>query len=451
MRRIGSPSRRVTQTSSRFALALLTISVAAFVGRAGYIMAFTRHLGAPGSKHQVTSTFDELYYQESAIGLAEGHAFEIPSYGLTASSEASHEPDATHPPMTVLLLAPVARLSSSRILAMRFAVALVGTGVVTLIGLIGFQIAGPRVGLLAATLAGVYPNLWINDGLVMSEAFAAFGTAAAVLLTLTLLRRPSAPLAGAVGVACAFAMLSRSELILLLPLLVVPTVLRQSQLTARRRFKLLGLVLLASTLTVVPWIGYNLSRFDEPVLLSHGDGGVLAGANCDQTYSGRLLGSWSGFCTLLNHKYELSVESAKQRRIAFRYMRGHWTRLPVVMAARLGRVWSVFRPYQMARDAMREGKPFPVSVVGWFSYWILVALALPGVASVRSRAHVLMSLAVPILIVSINAVLFYGLIRFRAPAEVSLVVLAAIGLNRLAELRAERADRTLPGTRVRPL
>ena len=45
-----------------------------------------------------------------------------------------------------------------------------------------------------------------------------------------------------------------------------------------------------------PWVVYNLGRFEEPVVLSHGDGNVLSGSNCDATYHGTLLGFHNGFC-----------------------------------------------------------------------------------------------------------------------------------------------------------
>jgi asparagine N-glycosylation enzyme membrane subunit Stt3 len=46
----------------------------------------------------------------------------------------------------------------------------IGTCTIVVIGLVANRLAGPRAGLLAAGIAAVYPNLWMNDGLVMSEA-----------------------------------------------------------------------------------------------------------------------------------------------------------------------------------------------------------------------------------------------------------------------------------------
>ena len=55
-----------------------------------------------------------------------------------------------------------------------------------MIGLVGLRLAGPRVGLVAAAIAAVYPNLWINDSLVMSETLALLLVSLALLVALDL-------------------------------------------------------------------------------------------------------------------------------------------------------------------------------------------------------------------------------------------------------------------------
>jgi hypothetical protein len=68
-------------------------------------------------------------------------------------------------------------------------------------------------------------------------------------------------------------------------------------------------------------------------------------------------------------------------------------------------------------------------------FWPLVALAAAGVVVLRRRRVALLPLLVPIVVVTLDAAAFYGLVRFRVPAEVSIVVLAAIGLDALATRR----------------
>jgi hypothetical protein len=156
---------------------------------------------------------------------------------------------------------------------------------VVLVGLLGTQIAGRRVGVLAAAVAAVYPNLWANDGLIMSETFAALGTALVLLFAYRFIRHPTWPNAALAGVMAGLTMLGRGEEVLLLPLLLIPIALLTKDATWARRAGLAGVTTLAVAVTIAPSVVYNLTRFEKPVLLSYGDGGVLLGANCADTYS----------------------------------------------------------------------------------------------------------------------------------------------------------------------
>jgi hypothetical protein len=310
----------------------LLVATIAFAGRVAYIFVETRDgLASP----------DELYYRDAAEQLANGDGFVSPPLFGTPVL-----PIAEHPPLTVLVLAPASALTDGSELAMRITVALAGMGVVILIGLLAREVAGPRAGLFAAITAAVYPNLFANDGLLMSETFATLGTAAALLFTYRFIRSPGWTNAAGIGVSCAVAMLSRSELALLVPILIVSVLTLRSSWWARLR--LAGVVVLAAAIPVAPWVAYNLSRFEEPVLLSHGEGGVLLGANCDDTYAGRHLGSWFGLCALSESEpiEDHSVDAADKRDRALEYIEDHLERLPVVAAARVGRLWSAFRPFQ---------------------------------------------------------------------------------------------------------
>ena len=43
---------------------------------------------------------------------------------------------------------------------------------------------------------------------------------------------------------------------------------------------------------VGPWVGFNLSRFEDPTFLATNDGQTLLGANCPGTYHGPATGMW---------------------------------------------------------------------------------------------------------------------------------------------------------------
>ena len=81
--------------------------------------------------------------------------------------------------------------------------------------------------------------------------------------------------------------------------------------------------------------------------MSDSAGYVLALGNCDETYSGPYLGYWHFDCTYQPgpgvSRTRGDVEAREQ---ATRYMRDHQRRLPVVAAARVGRLWHVYRVEQ---------------------------------------------------------------------------------------------------------
>ena len=97
---------------------------------------------------------------------------------------------------------------------------------------------------------------------------------------------------------------------------------------------------IAMIAVLAPWTIYNQTRFDRPVLLSNNFGGTLSSANCDRGDS--KLGWWQFGCEgHINESGDESVRDAKLRAHAFTYVRDHLSRLPVVVAARIGREWDV--------------------------------------------------------------------------------------------------------------
>lgn len=224
-------------------------------------------------------------------------------------------------------------------------------------------------------------------------------------------------------------MLSRGELVLLIPLLVLPATPMIKDVPLSRRLRVAGVVVLATAVTVAPWQAYLLFRYEKPTFISYGDGGVVAGANCDATYSGFLIGSWLGLCKPDRVSLEPSEAAEQRRRLGRDYRRDHLDRLPIVVTARIARIWGVYRPFQMADFSVAEGKPKWASLAGWTMLWPLLGLAAAGVVTLRRRAVSLLPLLAPLLLVTLVAAAFYGLIRFRVPADPPIVVLAAVGID----------------------
>ena len=403
---------------TKFWRILLLIVLGALALRIGYVMLAKRTEPVLG---------DQIYYNAQANTIARGH-------GFTDFRDGSQQ--AEHPPLTALVLTPTSWVmervdpGGNHLLAQRLTMTFFGAGVVLLIGLVGRAVAGDRAGLLAAGIAAVYPNLWINDGLVMSETLATLAVALAILFAYRFIRDPRGTTAAWIGIACGLAMLARAELGLLLPLMVLPVAVFLKQFPVKRQLGLFVVACVTALAVVSPWLLANLTRFDEPVLFSTNDGLTICGANLHRTYYGEGTGLWALDCAGFPvPKGDRSVVSNALRRDGLHFIRDHLGRLPVVMGVRVARVWSLYAPGLMANYNVNEGRDVEASWAGFFAFWTLVPCAVVGGVQLRRRRVQITPLMSQFVIVTVTAAAIYGITRFRVPAEVSLVVLAAVAVD----------------------
>lgn len=368
---------------------------------------------------------DAFYYSAQADLNAAGHWFQIRTTEAGPLVEA-----ADHPPLTALVSTPASLVFGEHVMAQRITMVAVGVAAVIVIGLLGRRVAGERVGLLAAGLAAVHPVLWVNDVNVMAESLAALLVAATLLMLYRFHEEPDWGNAVVLGALCGLATLTRAELALLVPITVLPVALwaRSLEVGARvGRFLLVGVVSLA---VVAPWSIWNLSRFEEPVLLSTNDGLTLLGANCDQVYSGGATGFWRLDCALRTaNEGDQSEQAAAKREAALDYMADHASRLPSVMMARVGRTWNLYAPDQTVWLNQGEGRERWVSWAAFWTHLVLLPLAVAGAFLLRRRRRLVWPLIAPAVLVTLTSALFYGIPRFRVPADVAIVVLVAVALD----------------------
>jgi hypothetical protein len=230
------------------------------------------------------------------------------------------------------------------------------------------------------------------------------------------------------------AALGRPEMALLVPLLVVPAVVirRRDQASRRATWLRVGAALGAAAMVVTPWIGWNLTRFEDRVLISSNDGFTLLGANCPSTYFGAGIGTYDIRCALdpvIAPGLDSSQASTIRSRIAVDYARAHITRLPLVGAARLGRLALVYGVGNEVSSGPAEGRPTWAMWIGVAQHSLLLPFAVVG-ATTLERRHRRLVLAVPAVSI-LAAVLIASYWRIRVPADIALIVLAAIGITRL--------------------
>jgi hypothetical protein len=246
------------------------------------------------------------------------------------------------------------------------------------------------------------------------------------------------------GATIGLAALTRSEALLLVVLLAAPAVWPKE-----RRVANLALVCAAVVAICLPWCVRNSLEFDQPTLLTTGDGSVLAGANLDSTYHGRLLGAWDfdGLYRTEAGRHPSrneAVQSDRWRREGLAYMGDHLGRLPVVLAARVLRTWDAYPISPAAHASFASGYYKHVQALEYLVLPMLLAvigLAVAGAVGQRRRDGLLWPFLAPIVLVMLVTLAGYGDPRFRHGADVALAILAGAGLSFAWEAR-RRASRT---------
>ena len=206
--------------------------------------------------------------------------------------------------------------------------------------------------------------------------------------------------------------------------------------------------MIASLVVVGPWVGFNASRFKDRTFVSTNDGIALAGSNCDNVYYGDGIGltSITGPDACIDNPPppgDQSQVEAVYRKRAFALhahapaagSRSSWPRA-------IGRTWSLYRPLDMVAFNKGEGREAWVTRLGLVVYYPTLIGAIAGASCMwRRRARrALWVLLVPAIAVTVGVAVTYGQTRFRAAAEPSLAILAAVAAVVLyGYLRVRRA------------
>src|SRR5215207_3733523 len=150
---VGAPA-----TSRRFWWGMAIIAAGALAVRLTWVLVARRNFSLHG---------DDFFYHWQANALAEGKGFLNP---FVWQAVGTVKPTAAHPPLYSLYLSVFSWLGLDTPLDHRLASCLLGVAAVVVVGLLGRRVSGDRAGLIAAGLAAVYPQLWINDGMLISES-----------------------------------------------------------------------------------------------------------------------------------------------------------------------------------------------------------------------------------------------------------------------------------------
>jgi 4-amino-4-deoxy-L-arabinose transferase-like glycosyltransferase len=411
---------RLRWRPSRFTVGLAVIAAVALVIQVAAAYWYDVNFSLAG---------DAIWYDGVARYIADGRGF----FNLWLSlGTGQNIPTAAHPPVFPAFLSVPKVLGFDTTLAARLWCTVPGTFTVVLLGLLTRDLFDETAGLLAAGLAAVFAELWVQDVLVWSEGMFAFLVVLTVLVSYRFIKRPDLAHAAVLGGAISLLSLTRAEGVLLYPILLLPLVLRVRGASLGRRAALLGSAFAVSALLFAPWTIYNSRRFEHPVFVSTGLGGVLVSSNCPRTYGGPLRGGWGFVCLPeaenIDPRTDETVVEQRLRRAGIRYARDHSSRLAVVVPFRLLRTLGFYKPFAVTAGDMGQtdgGAWMPRA--GTIQYWVMLPFGAVGLVALRRRGVPLLPLLDMIGIAVFITVLGYGTMRFRIALDAVLPALAACG------------------------
>jgi 4-amino-4-deoxy-L-arabinose transferase-like glycosyltransferase len=373
---------------------------------------------------------DPFFYHVTANLLARGRGFQEP---LTWIATGHSLPSALHGPAFPAVLSFVSRLGGTSYVDHQLASAVLGLPQIIAVIALARLIGGRRVALIAGLFAVLYPNMWVTDGSLFVEGMMAAFTTAATWCAYRWMQQPRLRTIAWLGAWIGLAALTRGEAVLLIPLLLGVVVLRHRKLALSQRFRHAAIGGLLCIAVLSPWMIYNAPRFNVFVPLSTNSNEVLFYANCDDVYSGNAIGFWSFACQVRYRQQfgdapgDQAEQSVFWRHLAFEYAKDHRSQLPKVIAARVGRQWELFRPQQTVDFAFIEGRNRRAVQFGQYAYYVMMVLAVIATVSLRRRKVAVWPLWCHAVAVTLTAAYAYGTLRFRAPFEPILCVLAAFG------------------------
>jgi hypothetical protein len=188
-----------------------------------------------------------------------------------------------------------------------------------------------------------------------------------------------------------------------------------------------------------PWVLFNLSRFDETVILSNGLDIVIPTDNCESTYQGPLVAYWDIECAQdaidkAEQRFpdaDESVLNAEIRRIGVDFIKDNKRRAAEVAVLRELRVLGIYKPLQQMRlDHFPEGKDRAFAVLSWINYYALLPFSMAGLVITARRQRILAFIyAAPIATALTAVAISAGITRYRASADPILVILAAVAIT----------------------
>ena len=316
----------------------------------------------------------------------------------------------------------------------------IGSCTCVLVYLLARDLFGKRIALITGMIAAVYPGLFIYDGWLYSETLYTFLLTAFIYSLYRLQRTAQRRWIIVSGLLLGLAALTRPNGFLLFGMLFLWSVaiilakVLPWQMVVKSTLVITGI----AAIVITPWTYRNYLVSHSFVLVSIGEGDVLLGAYNDTILRGTT-GIWTSphnitprpdLPTEVLRGKDIEPYTPEDDKIATNYalhwIEMHWHDMPRLLFYHMVSMWTytpesnlpfIEFPGQLSSQVVRYMTllmPIPIFLLAIFG--LLVTW--------QSRKQQLLIVYFIIALTIIENLIFYGIMRFRAPIEPELVLLA---------------------------
>ncbi len=436
---------------TKFKIWVLIATVAGLAGRIIFV--------ALAKWHQAVWN-DGGWYHCEAQTFVQGNGFKqiavfMSDNGAHIGCVATSHPTAAHPPLWTLFLA-VADIFHFQTLGTQLILnCMLGALAIPIMAMIGKRVAGYAAGVLTAFFVAAYPGGWVETGQLTSETLGLVTACLVILGTYRLVERPSVQRAIVLGLWCALAALTRSELVLSVVLICALIVGFRPflKITLKDRLVLAGTLIISTVLIMSPWLIRNNLVFSNPTFTSTELGFTLDMANCNDTYfappnasisikSTSFEGYWTLICSLPQPSSgDESYDNTYYTNHALTYIKANLGRVPTIMTMRVLRLWQGFDPIGQVRlDFESEQWNYPANLAKMISFYAMIPFIVIAFRRLRKSSILSFPLYIFPIIATISVAFITEDPRYRVMSEGGICLLAAIGV--LAFIDSKRPNRT---------
>lgn len=369
--------------------------------------------------------YDAAQYERIALHILEQHCFCDVSFQSTTG----------RPPLWPATIALIYGIFGPQNFYVRIFLSILGSGTCVLIYFFARDLFGKRLALVAGIAAALYPGLFIYDGWLYSESLFTF-LFLAFTYSLYLLQRTSQTRWMVLsGVALGLSALTRQNGLFILGLFIMwAIIVGWRRITPLRILtKAIITIMLITIIIVVPWSIRNYIVSQKIIPVATGSGTILAGAYNDTVLNDpRVPGMWvvpDAARPPIVYKTkccDIWGEQPDQQAYAVHWIENHLSSMPRLLSLHFFNIWRPSLPdgvsavdqfpnrisSQLVRRMMRYIPP------------LIFLLAFLGLVVTWEKRQQLLPIYLAMLLIIANCIAFYGSVRFRAPIEPMLIILA---------------------------